>query len=171
LSGDRQKPAEQPSNLSRLGALMDLPRDEMAFRKHYEKLLLDQTITTVFRPGIRIYPNRRGYMPGETVTARVIELCGSDALGVPPLFNETRIPIQISCLTVKAIDDVEPEDFEGSSPDVFDRESLEEHLTDIYQKPIECFDGTVTRIQFRYVARMGWPRRHAPACLEFTHRA
>jgi hypothetical protein len=42
-------------------------------------------------------------------------------------------------------------DFEGSSPDVFDRESLEDHLMGIYQKPIECFDGAVTLIQFRYV--------------------
>lgn len=135
---------------------MDLPRDEMAFRKGYEKYLLERTITTVFRPGIRVYPNRRGYIPGETVTARVIEQCGSDELGVPPLFNDTRIPIRISCLTVKAIDDIEREDFEGSSPDVFDRESLEEHLIGIYQKPIECFDGAVTRIQFRYVASTNW---------------
>lgn len=130
---------------------MDLPRDEMAFRKTYEGLLLEQKITTVFRPGIRIYPNRRGYRPGETVTARVIELCGSDELGVPPLFNHTRIPIRISCLAVKVVDDLEREDFEGCSPDIFDRDSLEEHLASIYQKPIECFDGTVTRIQFQYV--------------------
>ena len=130
---------------------MDLPRDEMAFRKTYEELLLEQKITTVFRPGIRIYPNRRGYIPGETVTARVIELCGSDELGVPPLFNDTRIPIRISSITVKVIDDVEEEDFVGCSPDIFDRDSLEEHLTGIYHKPIESFDGAVTRIQFQYV--------------------
>jgi hypothetical protein len=135
---------------------MDLPRDEMAFRKSYERLLHEQTITTVFRPGIRVYPIRRGYRPGETVTARVIERCGSDELGVPPLFNDTRIPIRISCLTIKAIDDVEPEDFEGSSPDVFDRDSLEEHLAHIYQKPIACFDGAVTRIHFGYLARPDW---------------
>lgn len=131
---------------------MDLPRDEMAFRKRYEQFLLQRTITTVFRPGVRVYPSRRGYIEGETVTARVIGLCGSDEFGIPPLFNDTRIPIQIASLTVKPIDEVEPEDFEGSSPDVFDRESLEQHLAGIYQKPIDCFEGTVTRIQFRYLA-------------------
>jgi hypothetical protein len=138
---------------------MDLPRDEMAFRKTYEALLLEEAITTVFRPGNRIYPNRRGYRPGETVTARVIEKCGSDELGIPPLFNDIRIPIRISSLAVKAIADVGREDFEGSAPDVFDRESLEEHLTGIYQKPMDCFGGTVTRIQFRYLSRASWNAR------------
>ena len=130
---------------------MELPREEMAFRKRYENLLLAKKITTVFRPGNRVYPNRRGYMPGEQVTARVIEQCGSDEQGVPPLFNDIRIPIRITSLTVKTIDGIESEDFAGSSPDVFDRESLESHLAGIYQKPIDCFDGAVTRIQFRYV--------------------
>ena len=130
---------------------MDLPRDEMAFRKRYEKLLLEQEITTVFRPGTRVYPNRRGYMLGETVIARVIERCGSDALGVPPVFNEMRIPIMISSLTVKMLDDFRDDDFEGSSPDVFDRDSLETHLVKIYRTPIESFGGAVTRIQFRYI--------------------
>ena len=130
---------------------MELPRDEMAFRKRYEELLLSRKITTVFRPGNRVYPNRRGYIPGERVTARVIEQCGSDEQGVPPLFNDIRIPIRITSLTVKTIDGIEKEDFTGSSPDVYDRDSLEDHLEGIYQKPIDCFDGAVTRIQFRYV--------------------
>jgi hypothetical protein len=130
---------------------MELPRDEMAFRKEYEELLLSQKITTVFRPGNRVFPNRRGYLPGETVTARVIEACGSDEQGVPPLFNDTRVPIRITALTVKVIEGVEEPDFAGSSPDVYDRDSLEEHLFGIYGKPIDCFHGAVTRIQFRYV--------------------
>lgn len=130
---------------------MNLPRDEMAFRKQYEDLLLAREITTVFRPGNRVYPNRRGYIPGEHVTARVIERCGCDERRVPPLFNATRIPIQITSLTVKMLDVVEEDDFEGSSPDVHDRDSLVEHLVGIYQRPVVC-DGTVTRIRFRYLA-------------------
>lgn len=130
---------------------MELPRDEMAFRKRYEDLLVARKITTVFRPGNRVYPNRRGYIPGEQVMARVIERCGSDEAGVAPLFNGLRIPIQITALTLKTIDGIDEEDFAGSSPDVYDRESLEDHLEGIYQKPIDCFDGAVTRIQFRYV--------------------
>ncbi|MBI4723722.1 MAG: hypothetical protein HY765_01485 [Rhodomicrobium sp.] len=130
---------------------MVLPRDEMAFRKQYEDLLVAKKITTVFRPGNRVYPNRRGYIAGETVTARVIERCGSDRLGVPPLFNAIRIPVQITRLVVTTIDRVESDDFHGSSPDVYDRRSLLDHLTGIYQKPIDAFDRTVTKIEFRYV--------------------
>lgn len=130
---------------------MDLPRDEMAFRKRYETLLCAREITTVFRPGNRLYPNWRGYIPGEVVTARVIERCGSDELGVAPQFNDTKIPIQITSLTAKPLNQMKMDDFCGSSPDVYDRKSLREHLRYIYRKPIECFDGVVTKITFEYL--------------------
>jgi hypothetical protein len=130
---------------------MDLPRDEMAFRKKYEALLRAQEITTVFRPGNRLYPNWRGYAPGEVVTARVIERCGSDELRLPPVFNDMRIPIQITSLTAKLLGQVKMDDFCGSSPDVYDRKSLSAHLQHIYKKPIECFDGVVTKITFEYL--------------------
>jgi hypothetical protein len=128
-----------------------LPRDEMAFRKLYEPLLLSREIATVFRPGNRVHPNRRGYIVGETVTARVIERRGCDRLGVPPLFNEIRVPIRITQLTVCFIDCVKEADFLGSSPDVFDRRSLIDHLLWIYREPIDSFNRTVTRIGFRYL--------------------
>jgi hypothetical protein len=128
-----------------------LPRDEMAFRKEYETLLLSRKIATVFRPGNRVHPNRRGYIVGETVTARVIERCGCDRRGVPPLFNEVRIPIKITHLAVFFIDCVKEGDFRGSSPDLFDRRSLIDHLERIYEEPIDSFNRTVTRIGFRYL--------------------
>ncbi len=128
-----------------------LPRDEMAFRKQYEPLLLHRKIATVFRPGNRVHPNRRGYIVGETVTARVIERCGCDRMGVPPLFNGIRVPIKITQLTVFYIDCVKEADFRGSSPDVFNRHSLIDHLLQIYREPIDSFDRIVTRIGFRYV--------------------
>jgi hypothetical protein len=130
-----------------------LPRDEMAFRKDYEPLLLGRGITAVFRPGNRVHPNRRGYIVGESVTARVIERRGCDRLGVPPLFNEVRIPIRITHLAVFFIDCVTEADFGGTSPDVFDRRSLIDHLERIYEEPIDSFNRTVTRIGFRYLDR------------------
>jgi hypothetical protein len=129
-----------------------LPRDELAFRKEYEPLLLKRKITAVFRPGNRVHPNRRGYMVGEAVTARVIERCGNDRLGVPPLFNEVRIRVRITQLTVFYIDCVREADFCGCSPDVFDRRSLINHLEWIYQEPIDSFGRTVTRIGLSYPA-------------------
>jgi hypothetical protein len=128
-----------------------LPRDEMAFRKEYGPLVLARGITTVFRPGNRVHPNRRGYMVGETVNARIIEQCGDDRLGQPPVFGAATIPIRITHLTVFFIDCVKHADFHGSSPDVFDRKSLIGHLERIYGEPIDSFDRIVTRIGFRYI--------------------
>ncbi len=128
-----------------------LPRDEMAFRKQYQRLLLDRKITTVFRPGDRLYPAWRGYAPGETITVRVIARHGSDAQGVPPVFNSVRLPVRIADVVVAPVEDLGPADFVGSSPDVTDMPSLLQHLQSIYEKPISAFGGLVTRIRFAYL--------------------
>lgn len=128
-----------------------LPRDEMAFRSRYRDLLLRRILTTVFRPGDRIYPNWRGYAEGEIVTARVIAKPGSDELGVAPKFDDLRIPIRITKLWVAAIDSLMPDDFAGSSPDVFNVSSLAVHLYGIYGRPLSAFGNRVTRIAFAYL--------------------
>ncbi len=129
---------------------MYLPRDVIAFRKEYQQLLVKKALTTVFRPGNRIYPYRRGYKPGEVVTARIIEKCGSDKLGIPPLFNEVKMHVCIKDISVVNIDTLKQQDFMGSSPDVFDIQSLEQHLYYIYEKPIDDFDRQVTTITLDY---------------------
>jgi hypothetical protein len=133
-------------------AVLDLPRDEMAFRRKYQRLLLARKITTVFRPGDRRFPAWRGYAPGEVVTARVIVRVGSDALGVAPVFNAVRIPIRLDEVDVLDAAALRPADFAGSSPDVRDRASLEAHLRGIYGRPLAAWGGRVTRIRFSYSA-------------------
>jgi hypothetical protein len=143
-------PAGQLAEAPRGGDPFVLPRDEMAFRGCYEALLLDRRLTTVFRPGDRIWPNWRGYIAGETVTARVIEQVGCDELRLAPRFNSVRVPIRIQDLEVRDIDSLTGEDFHGSSPDVSDTDSLLAHLFEIYGQPIEAYDRKVTRIRFTY---------------------
>lgn len=130
---------------------MELPRDEIAFRKEYEELVLERALTTVFRPGNRKYPNWRGYKLGEVVTARIIEECGSDEMEVPPVFNDHKVKAQITDLQVMAIDELSQVDFAGSSPDVSCVKSLEEHLAYIYRQPIEAYDREITRISLSYI--------------------
>ena len=132
---------------------MDLPRDEMAFRKRYETLVVNRQLTTVFRPGNRIFPGFRGYQLDEIVTARIIEQPGSDEAKRPPLFNDIKMPIQIREIKVVSIDALTDEDFKGSSPDVQTPEQLSAHLASIYSKPIQHFGGCVTKIEFVYLAR------------------
>lgn len=130
---------------------LELPRDEMAFRLEYEPLMIARTLTTVFRPGNRLWPNWRGYQPGEIVTGRVIARPGSDALGIPPEFTPARYPIQIGTINVMAPDALTVTDFIGSSPDVCDIPSLLDHLMSIYGKPLSTFGDLVTRINFTYL--------------------
>lgn len=129
-----------------------LPRDEMAFRARYRELLLARALTTVFRPGDRIYPSWRGYSTGEIVTARIISKPGSDELGVPPKFDDIRIPIRIVGLSVSRLETLGPDAFLGSSPDVCDGPSLAQHLYEIYGRPVNDFGNQVTRIAFVYIA-------------------
>ncbi len=130
---------------------LEMPRDEMAFRRQYEGMLVAQTLTTVFRPGDRRWPNWRGYRLGEIVTGRVITQPGSDALGIAPKFTPARIPIEIIGITVLAPDALTADDFAGSSPDVYDAATLLAHLVEIYGQPLSTFGDLVTRIQFTYV--------------------
>jgi len=127
-----------------------LPRDEMAFRERYRDLLEKRALTTVFRPGNRIFPNWRGYMEGEIVTARIIRTPGSDKHGVAPQFHDLRIPIRIVSLALRPVTLLESGDFAGSSPDVFDRPSLMNHLYEIYGRSIASFGNRVTRIGFTH---------------------
>lgn len=130
---------------------MDLARDEMAFRKTYEPYVFNRELTTVFRPGNRLYPNYRGYKPLEVVIARIIEKPGCDIQNIPPTFSHFKAPIRISDIRTIEIDALTPSDFNGSSPDVQNVTDLLEHLEFIYEQPIEVFDNTVTRIQIQYL--------------------
>lgn len=132
---------------------LDMPRDEMAFRRRYEPLLANRTLTTVFRPGNRLWPNWRGYRCNEIITTRVIARPGSDALGIPPEFTSSRIMIQIIDIKVFGPEALTADDFLGSSPDVRDSGSLRIHLLGIYGRPLSAYGDVVTRIRFAYLDR------------------
>lgn len=126
---------------------MNLPRDEIAFRKVYQALLVSGELTTVFRPGCRVYPAWRGYKRGEVVTARVIEVVGDDAKNIAPVFNEVRVPVRVDSIEVRELHDLRPADFHGSSPDVQSIPDLERHLEGIYGAAMCEWANQVTRIE------------------------
>jgi len=130
---------------------MDLSRDEMAFRKRYEQIVVDRQLTTVFRPGNRIFPRYRGYKLNEIISARIIEKPGCDESNVAPLFNDIRMPLQIAAIETININDLKSAHFEGSSPDVQTVEQLVIHLESIYNQSMSQFDNEITRISFTYL--------------------
>lgn len=130
---------------------MKLPRDELAFREDYEDMVKQRALTTVFRPGNRIYPNWRGYKKGEIVSGRIIKQCGSDKDNIPPVFKEAKIPLRIAEIDIVPVAKLNPQDFKGSSADVTCPESLIQHLYRIYKKPLSEYDDMVTRIALEYL--------------------
>lgn len=123
----------------------------MAFRAEYEDLLQQQLLTTVFRPGNRVYPEWRGYKPGEIITGRVIKRCGSDQRGIAPIFTPQKIPLKILSISVVAVSELCPDDFAGSSWDVTDAETLNQHIYRIYNKNLPEYGNLVTRIRLAYL--------------------
>jgi hypothetical protein len=123
----------------------------MAFRADYEDLVSQQSLTTVFRPGNRVFPSWRGYKLGEIIIGRIIERCGCDLQQKAPLFKESKIPLRIAKIEVIPVADLSAEDFEGSSWDVTDLESLDQHIYKIYSKPLSEYDNMVTRISLDYL--------------------
>ncbi|WP_372371436.1 hypothetical protein [Candidatus Uabimicrobium sp. HlEnr_7] len=124
----------------------------MAFRKQYENLVLKRELTTIFRPGNRVFPNWRGYKQGEVVTLRVIEKVGDDTKQIPPTFNNIKLKIKISDIQVQNIEKLTENDFVGSSEDVQDVLSLKKHLGHIYSKPISYYnEQLVTKIKITYL--------------------
>ncbi|MFT7127422.1 MAG: hypothetical protein ACI9HX_001099 [Pseudoalteromonas tetraodonis] len=131
--------------------VLNLPRNEMAFRADYEDLVSRQSLTTVFRPGNRVFPSWRGYKLGEIISGRIIERCGCDIQKMAPLFKGSKTPLRIAKIEVIRVAELSAEDFAGSSWDVTDLESLDLHICKIYSKPLSEYDNMVTRISLDYL--------------------
>jgi len=128
--------------------------NEMAFRKYFWPALEAGLITKVFRPGSRLDGDERGYKEGQVVVARVIDSIGADWAGVPPeFFKDLSRTIKIEKTQAKKISDLIKEDFDGSSLDVQDKESLKTQLGLIYNLfPAQLSDDSiVTIISFSYL--------------------
>jgi hypothetical protein len=134
---------------------------ELAFHKQYEDLLLARKITAVFRPGVRVPPSRNAFVVGQAITARVIERHTPDRVGLPPVFNDLCIPLEVTRLEVMTIDGLTPEDFEGFLPDVCDGASLRKHLAALPGEPADRSSNAITRIQFRYMPQCRIPHVYA----------
>lgn len=132
-----------------------LDPNEMAIRKIYWPLLKTEKLTTVFRPGKRLEGDERGYRKGQIVDARVIDYIGADWAGVPPEFApQLSKKIIIESVEAKKIGELSAQDFIGSSPDIFNQQSLIYHLGVVYNLFPEDLNpnSLVTIINFKYIA-------------------
>lgn len=144
---------ENKMKKSKTGRL-ELPKDEMAFRRIYRDLLEKELLTTVFRPESRECHDERGYCVGQIVKARVLDVPGSDKNGTQPSFlEEVHKIICIENVEVKTIGSLIKKDFQGSSPDIQNVESLRYHLGIIYNlDPSDITnEKVITKITYSFI--------------------
>lgn len=128
--------------------------NEMALRKIYWPLAEAEKITKIFRPGNRPCGRWRGYCSGQKVTIQVLDKVGADWAQLSPRFVDgLSKEVLISEVTVKRIKDLDSADFAGTTPDIYNQDSLRYNLGIIYNLfPEEVgLDSFVTITTFTYV--------------------
>ena len=130
-----------------------LDPNEIAFRKIYKNLVEDQKITVIFRPGKRFCGDFRGYCAEQKATIRIIDKVGADWAILPPKFlRGFSKKVTIKETDTKTFAELKKSDFRGSSPDIYDKESLKYNLGIIYNIDENEFtdDFIITKTTFTY---------------------
>jgi len=133
------------------------PRTEFWIRKFYIPFVEDGSLTTVFRPGRRLLSegHPKGIDVGETVRIKIVDKVGADwAHLYGTLLPSPDRPALVTQVQVKPLGAIDGADFEGSTPDVMDREGLKLQLALIYNLSRQELspDLWITRSTFRYLS-------------------
>ncbi len=130
---------------------LELPRDEMAFRKECGKQVMNQSLKTIFRPGNRIFPKWRGYKKGEIVTARIIDQLGNDSELKHPIFTNYKKKIKIKNISLIDVADLTEKDLLQTYSHVKTVDDLKKHLFWVYNKSLEEYNNIITKIDIEYL--------------------
>lgn len=128
--------------------------NEIAFRKVYSGLLEDGKISVIFRPEQRLCGDFRGYCTDQNVTIKIIDKVGADWAMIPPKFAKGFSKnARITNVETKKIGELKGTDFDGSSPDIHNKESLKYYLGIIYNISDKELtdDFIVTKTTFTYL--------------------
>lgn len=125
-------------------------RNSLGFRIVYKPLIINGSLTTIFRPNLPKY--KKLYPIGELVSARIIKHPGDEKNKIVPLYTDDKLFVRIKSINSVRIKELKPEDFIGSSPDVHDQESLAYHLGLIYNEAADVFgpETKIIKIKFSY---------------------
>ena len=113
--------------------MMYLDRNDIAFREEEKKGFLKKERITVFRPGNRIYPQERWYIPWEVVKARIIDTPWNDEENRPPIFSDTVAMVKIETINVLKQDNLKKIDFLNSLEQTDSKEKLRKNFEKIYK--------------------------------------
>ncbi|MBI5077928.1 MAG: hypothetical protein HZB11_00990 [Candidatus Yonathbacteria bacterium] len=139
--------------LDRLALSSVTPRNEIGFRKIYSDLVRGKKITTIFRPGERTCNFNKGFCEGEIIDIKIIDKVGADWANLPPETISFNQKAKILTVDNMEIGSLVAGDFSGSSPDIFDKQSLIYNLGVIYNIPPSELtdDSVITKTTFSYL--------------------
>ncbi len=121
---------------------MYLDRDEIGLRQEDENDLLAKERLTIFRPGNRIYPQKRWFMQWEVVKARIIDKPWNDREKIAPTFSTIVKLVKIQTIKVLRQEELIEDDFRNSLEYVQSSEDVKKYLENIYKEIPE----TITKI-------------------------
>lgn len=145
---------QKKKELKELNDLIRFDTSYIAFRKIYQKLFMEGEIKVIFRPGIRMCGDLKGYCEGDKPKVRVIDQPGADWMDIPPTFIDKDFgKILIKKVETKKIKDFKDSDFIGSTPDVNNKEALKFHLGLVYNISADKLtdDDFVTRMEIEKI--------------------
>lgn len=114
-------------------------RDEIWFRKIYLNLIQDRKVTTIFRPHKRLCDDHKGFCDGESLKIKIVDKVGADwANVIGQTLPDFEQEVQVTGIVAVPLGSLTAKDFNGSTPDVFDKQSLIYHLGLLYNlSPVE----------------------------------
>ena len=129
-------------------------RDEIWFRKIYFDAVLAKKVRVIFRPGKRLCGDDKGFCKGEILKIKFLDKIGADWAGLPgqtiPDFEQKVRVIETCVIKLSSLTE---KDFEGSTPDIFDKVSLVYHLGLVYNLFLSDLsdDAMITKTVFEYI--------------------
>lgn len=124
---------------------MYLDRDEIGLRQEDKKDLVTKERLTIFRPGNRIYPQKRWFTQWEVVKARIIDKPWNDREKKAPTFSTIVKLVKIQTIKVLRQKDLIEDDFHNSLEYVQSPEEVKRYLENIYKEVPE----TITKIDIK----------------------
>ena len=132
----------------------DCRRNHITVRRLYNSFVEDRSLTTIFRPGVRLYPNEKSYRDGQLALVKILQVPGNDVYGIEPVHFDNDFPVRVERSVATRLIDVEPSLFSSAGPDINSLDTLRFNLANIYNlsyKEVFSDDFEVTYTTFKYL--------------------
>jgi len=121
---------------------MYFDRNEIWFRKEDEKDFITKNQLTIFRPGNRIYPQKKWFTEWEVVKARILDKPWDDIENRIPVLSKIVKLVKIQAIKILNQKNLTEDDFASSLAYIQSQEDVKRYIENIYKENSE----TITKI-------------------------